>query len=58
MIEYDIPQSIRSQYLQDKETHDTHCEDGYIVYINIFSRNVDEIRCPYCSRFNKDIYND
>lgn len=56
MKEYDIPVTIRKQYLFDLETHNDFCSDGYILEINKFTRQTNERQCPYCQKFNKQLF--
>lgn len=54
MKEFDIPLTIRKQYLEEKQIHDENCVDGEIEYINKFSGQTRMEPCKYCKRFNKD----
>jgi hypothetical protein len=54
----ELPEKVRLQYAEEKETHDTYCNEGYIEHIDIFKRGIKEVRCRYCERFNKEIFKD
>ena len=56
MKEYDIPTTIRKQYNEDLGLHNDFCNEGYIIEINKFTKEVKENQCPYCKKFNKHFF--
>jgi hypothetical protein len=54
----ELPTAVRTQYLKDKEEHDTYCDEGYIVSVSYFDLGTQEKQCPYCQRFNKELFDD
>ncbi len=56
MDEYGIPKTIRIKYNTEKHDHDDYCCDGYISKINKFTLDETQVKCPFCMRFKKEIF--
>jgi len=53
-----IPTTIRSQFEEDKLIHQENCNEGYIVHVNKFTLQINEEKCKYCLKFNKERFDD
>jgi hypothetical protein len=53
---HDIPETIREQYKKDQKIHEEYCNEGWTLEINKFTGKTKEDPCPYCKRFNKEIF--